>query len=1411
MSIFKHSRGPKIVTLLLSTMLSTAGSLPAAAQSLDLVTTPDRPIIDSRGVEVATGRSNVTGSSTGIAGARFADAQSGPTGYNNFRAYVATNTTSATVFVNGVSKRFSLSGSIYSPVDGDGSTLIKLNSPERYTYTAKDGTVYYFERLVSGTSNPPNLIPIRAHLMTITRPDGQKTTYHNTVVQGAQVCDRTCTYPTYIRAQSITTSDGYMLKAEYASGLAGPDFNRLIAVKAIDRSEDYCDPLADSCSGLTQSWPVQSITETTVSGVTTKTSTDGDGNATTVNLSAGRVTNVDRPLNTGNEAQITNDANGRVDLLVEDGATYDYSYSISGTTQTTTVVGPGSSTETFVVDTNISRLISETNATGSTTSYMYDAQARKTRETQPEGNYTQWTYDSRGNLTELRQVAKLGSGQSDIVSTANFDTSCTIQAKCNKPNYTIDPKGNRTDYTYDNTHGGITRVQLPAPTSGGTRPEINYVYASLYAQEKNSSGVLVNVATLQNKVTQVTTCATAATCTGSANETKITFAYATPNLLPSSKTVAAGDGSISATEIYTYDLMDNLRSVDGPLPGSDDTTFYYWTPQQNRLRGVIYPDPDGSGPLARRAERYTYLGGKPVLKTEVGTVAGTTNADLAALTVAQTVDFSYDSKGNKIKEVLTAGGIAHQVVQYSYDSKNRLECSALRMNPAIFASLPPSACTSGAAGSGANDFGSDRITQNIYDASNRVIQVKTALGSAELADELTKAYTNNGRVDYVIDAEANRTNYTFDGHDRAVITEYPVSTKGANASNGSDYEQLTFDANGNVTSRRLRDGNSIGYGYDNLNRRTSKDLPGSEPDATYSYDLLSRPLSAVQNGQTLNFTHDALGRNLTQSGPLGTVTYTYDAAGRRTAIAYPGGTSLTVGYDYDATGQVTAIKENGSTTLATYAYDNLGRRTSVTFGNGVVQSFAYDAVSRLATLSSDLAGTGYDQTATFGYNPASQIDTLAKSNDAHAWSGHYNVDRVSAGNGLNQLTAATPGGGQTSVPTLGYDARGNLTSSGASSYTYSSENFLKTGPSSTLDYDPVGRLYQTVGSTTTRFQYDDVDLIAEYNGTNALQRRYVHGPSTDNPILWYEGTGLSDKRYLTSDERGSVVALSNGSGTVTNVNAYDEYGIPASANVGRLQYTGQTWLPELGIYYYKARIYSPTLGRFMQTDPIGYSNGINWHNYVGGDPVNSKDPSGLKLVLNCVGMEGYTTTCSYKDDGLGNVGVSLWTRNRGSIDASFGDQLVSGLSTSKIRVPPCAEYDGTISGGNAGSDIPFAGDVWAVGLDVFAAFGVGGGGGYGGYYDRSTNTFGTYTITARGVGIPGAGVAVSFTNYADLSSFSGDATNLSGGGPFVGVSGSQSSNGRWGHSLTIGFRTPQLMVTQSATAIQSELPQCPVK
>ncbi|MFM2409313.1 MAG: hypothetical protein RL481_141, partial [Pseudomonadota bacterium] len=283
-----------------------------------------------------------------------------------------------------------------------------------------------------------------------------------------------------------------------------------------------------------------------------------------------------------------------------------------------------------------------------------------------------------------------------------------------------------------------------------------------------------------------------------------------------------------------------------------------------------------------------------------------------------------------------------------------------------------------------------------------------------------------------------------------------------------------------------------------------------------------------------------------------------------------------------------SVVSNGSVTLASFTYNNRGQRAQMSGGG--TSDYAYDPVGRLSGITHDLSGSAND--VTYGlnaYNPASQITQSSISNDSYAYTGAYNVNRAYAVNGLNQYVSAGPA-------TFSYDANGNLTSDGTTTYVYDVENRLVSASgasgTATLRYDPLGRLYETNGSTSgiTRYLHDGDELVAEYNSSGTMLRHYVHGSSVDDPIVAYEGSGLAIPRWLHSNHQGSVVALSDASGTLTSKNSYDEWGIPGANNAsiaqgGRFAYTGQVWIPELGMYYYKARFYSPTLGRFMQTDP----------------------------------------------------------------------------------------------------------------------------------------------------------------------------------------------------------------------------------
>lgn len=148
------------------------------------------------------------------------------------------------------------------------------------------------------------------------------------------------------------------------------------------------------------------------------------------------------------------------------------------------------------------------------------------------------------------------------------------------------------------------------------------------------------------------------------------------------------------------------------------------------------------------------------------------------------------------------------------------------------------------------------------------------------------------------------------------------------------------------------------------------------------------------------------------------------------------------------------------------------------------------------------------------------------------------------------------------------------------------------------DYDGLGRrASKTVSGVTTAYLLDGDEEIAEYSGATLL-RRYVTGPAIDDRIARAEGSGTSNptKTYYHTNHQGSVIAITSPAGTVGQRLSYDEYGNLTSGAVTsgeQFRYTGRRFDAETGLYYYRARHYSPALGRFLQVDPIGHGDDNN--------------------------------------------------------------------------------------------------------------------------------------------------------------------------------------------------------------------------
>jgi len=1216
----------------------------AAAQSYSIPEPPTRSTTDANGIDLAKGQFAITETDLsigpqgagGLAHTRFWSADTHGGGWRHgYLLAVSNRVNGLTINLGDHSVTFTGSGSNYASDQADGSTLTANGN--LYIYTARDGTIVTFDQSIIAT-NATYYGPVIAVATSIVKPNGEKLTLtyyqdgYDRPIPGDTI------FVPVARLVAVNSTIGYQLFYSYASDnpTATDDWYRITQVSAVSGAFDYCDPTtANTCtSGAKVTYGITTSGNTTLESVTDPA---GRTRVYTTDTSTRRMLSVQRP--SGSSLTFGYGSDNRVATVSNGTASWSYAWSLSGTTLTGTVTQPLARQRTVTANTTTGNVLADTDGLSRTTTRVYDSYGRPSAVTAPEGNAIVYAYDDRGNMIQQTAVAKGGSGSGSIVSSAIYDPTCYNQKTCNQPNSTTDARGNVTAYTYDPNHGGVLTVTAPQSASG-VSPQTRFGYTPLSAYYK-INGTLAAGPPIY-KLTSTSTCQTAASCAGTADEVRSSFSYGpvdSPNaLVLTAVSKGSGDGALVATTTMAYDYANNLIAVDGPLPGSADTTFYSYNADR-QITQVTGPDPDGSGPLSSHAVQYSYnLDGQVT-----GVAVGTGNGGFAALQQQSSV---YDGLGRKVQDS-TSAGTTYSVTQYSYDAANRLDCSTVRMNADAFGSLP-SACAASSAG----NYGSDQITRYSYDNADQVTTVTTGYGTPQARSEMTSSYTLNGKVQTLQDANGNVTTYGYDGFDRLSTTTYPADASGAVSSEG-----LTYDASSNITQQRLRDGSAIGYSYDALGRVINK-TPGSDNPVGYTYDNFGHLIatSRADLGSS-SISYDALGRLTSDAQPFGATASQYDAAGRRIRLTWNDGFFVT--YDYDAVGEMTAIHDMNGNVLAAFSYDDLGRRTGLSRGNGTSTGYGYDAVSHLTALTHTLAQSVFNLSLSLGnYSPAGQLGNRTSSNTGYAFTGKYNVDRSYAVNGLNQYTAS---GAVMPV----YDGRGNLTGAADTIYTYTAENQLKAvsgAASATLYYDALQRLAEYDTTVATRFVYDGPNIVAEIaNPSGAVLQRYIYGPGSDEPLVWYQGADANVPVWLHADERGSVIALSDSSGNGLASNAYDEYGIPQSSNYGRFQYTGQAWLPEIGLYNYKARTYSPTLGRFLQPDPIGYGDGLNPYNYVRSDPVNHIDFYGLEY--GDVGDPIIASCCTSAPIGSSDLPPSV---SAGGGPTGFGRR---GLSVAVIRLP----------------------------------------------------------------------------------------------------------------------------------------------
>ena len=454
----------------------------------------------------------------------------------------------------------------------------------------------------------------------------------------------------------------------------------------------------------------------------------------------------------------------------------------------------------------------------------------------------------------------------------------------------------------------------------------------------------------------------------------------------------------------------------------------------------------------------------------------------------------------------------------------------------------------------------------------------------------------NGLVGSVVDARGGKTSYTYDANGRRTSRTDPLG----------NIEQVTsYDGNGNLLTAIDRDSQLTTSTYDPLNRLSTRTFSDGSV-VSYIWDG-GNHLIQIQDSSagTITRTFDGLDNMLSETTAQGTVTYAYDAASRRTSMVVPGQPEVI--YSYDSNNRLTQIIQ-GSASVA-IAYDAAGRRTQLTLPNGIVAIYGYDAASALTSIAY-ANGSSTVGTLTYGYNAIGLIASAGGTLFQSVLPTTLSSASYDADNRLKQRV--TPNGGSNFI----YDDNGNLLNDGTTSYTWDArDRLLNLSNGASFTYDAIGRRQTSViNASSIAYLYDRDSAVQEQSGGTVLAN-ILAGLGIDER---FSRTEAGTTSVFLVDAHGSTVALTDTSGLMQTSYGYDPFGnttVSGELNDNKYQYTGRE-NDGSELYYYRARYYSPILGRFVAEDPLGLRESTNRFAYGRNDPIRNRDPKGL-LACPC--------------------------------------------------------------------------------------------------------------------------------------------------------------------------------------------------
>jgi RHS repeat-associated protein len=849
-------------------------------------------------------------------------------------------------------------------------------------------------------------------------------------------------------------------------------------------------------------------------------------------------------------------------------------------------------------------------APAATSTIAYDTDGHISQRVDDNGNTTNYTNDSRGMV--LSETDAAGSAVARTTTTtwlSTFHLPTEIVAPGRTTSFTYDASGNLLTKTETDT----TSTSVPYSTNGNTRSwswSYNATGEVLTATDPlnettsygyDASGALVSVTNALGQVTQITShdASGRPLTLVDANGATTNLAYDPRGRLTS---VTAPGG---AATTLVYDAAGNLTQITRPdgsfLAYSYDAAHRLTTIADSFGDSIAYTlDPMGD----RTAEQITENGGALV----------------------KTQSRVFDELGRLIQSI----GAAGETTSYSYDKDGNR--------------------------TGVTDPLSN-LTSQSFDALNRLITVAAPLSSTS-----SFAYDSRDNRTGVTDPRGLATGYVYDGLDDLIELSSPDT--------GVSVYQV--DAAGHRTEATDAAGNLVQMSYDALGRIIARTYPNDPAEnVAYHYDEpaaiygIGRLTSVSDQSGNTSFVYDSRGNVVQETQVIGGLSYTtayaYDLADHVIEITYPSG--RIVSYSRDAMGRITGITTQANanaapvTVVSGASYLPFGPLAGLTYGNGLVLAVQYDGDYRpTARLVSGVATV---QDLTYGYDADSDVTAIADAvNSARSQSFQYDaLQRLTSATGLygtlgysydavgnrlgetggdtnlaasyayagasNQLLSVTNGG---VTRRLAYTAAGNLASNDNGSgtvlsFAYNQQNRLAQVTNAgaavaAYQQDYTGaRVAKLAGGVATHYHYDRAGhLIAESDGTTgAAGTEYLW--LDDMPVAMVSGSALY---FIHPDQLGTPQRVTDANQSVVWDAVLRPFGLPEQLTAtftDNLRFPGQYADAETGLAYNFFRDYDPSIGRYIESDPIGLQGGVNTYSYVRGNPENLADSAGLQVAV----------------------------------------------------------------------------------------------------------------------------------------------------------------------------------------------------